>query len=205
MRDPRCLIIAALLMVCCWPIASKAGEPEALAALQRRAAEVTTIQSDFVQEKHLAIFNEVLVSKGRFFYVRPDRLRWELTEPVAAGFALNGKQGRRWNTRSGQSQSFELAREPVMKLVADQLFAWTGADFDRMRTSYRIIVAQQAPVTLRLEPLAGAAGFLDHLQVAFSADGQHLTTVEVYERGGDFTRIRFLNTVINAPLDNKLF
>lgn len=198
------LLTAALLWLF-WPSGTRGDASDAvLADLQRLAAGVTSVQSDFVQEKHLVIFKEVLVSKGRFFYRRPDQLRWELTEPMAAGFVLNSGRGRRWNARTGQPQPFELDREPAMKLIAEQLFAWTTADFNRMRRGYRLTVVQTAPVVLRLEPLSNG-GFLDHLQVAFSADRRTLTSVELHERGGDFTRIRFDNTVLNAALNDRLF
>lgn len=197
-------LLMVVMLLLCWPIVALAEAGEEIATLKRLAADVSSVQSDFVQEKHLAIFKEVMVSKGRFTYGKPDRLRWELTEPVAAGFVLNGSKGRRWNARSGE-QSFELAREPAMKLISEQIFAWTSADFDRLRRSYQLAVVQDAPIILRLEPLGGAGDFLDHLQVSFSADGRHLTTIEIHEQGGDFTLIRFHNTVLNASLDDRLF
>lgn len=188
-----------------WAAPAAGDDAAVLAQLQRLAADVDTLQSDFVQEKHLAMFQEVLHSRGRFYFARPDRLRWELTEPVAAGFVLDGGKGRRWNARSGRQEPFELSREPVLQLVAEQLFAWAGADFERLRRSYRIAVVQRTPVVLKLEPLAGAGGYLDHLRVAFAEDGRHVAMVEVHEQGGDFTRIRFVGATVNAPLRGNLF
>ncbi len=185
--------------------AAAGGEVETtLAALQQQAAGVTTLQGDFIQEKHLAMFQEVLISKGRFAFVRPDRLRWELIEPVASGFVLKGDKGRRWNARSGTEEAFELSKEPVMRFVSEQLFAWVGADFSKLRARYRISVVQSAPVILKLVPL-DAGGFLDHLEVAFAKDGRYPEMVEVHERGGDFTRIRFLNMSVNVPLPPSRF
>jgi outer membrane lipoprotein-sorting protein len=203
--------ITLSLFLCLTPLAAwaapTAGDNDAavLAQMQRLAADVTTLQSDFVQEKHLSMFQEVLRSKGRFFFARPDRLRWELTDPVAAGFVLVGGKGRRWNAHSGPQEPFELTREPVMQLVAEQLFAWAAVDLERLRRSYRITVVQRAPVVLNLEPLAAAGGFLDYLRVAFAEDGRHVAMVEVHEQGGDFTRIRFVKAKVNSPLPDELF
>jgi outer membrane lipoprotein-sorting protein len=188
-----------------WAAEPLRQEDPILAQLQSRAAVVETLASDFIQEKHLAVFREVLISKGRFLYGRPDRLRWELTEPVRSGFVLQGEKGRRWHQHTGRSEPFTLSREPVMKLVAEQLLAWAVADFDRLRKQYQISVIGRAPVALRLEPLAGAEEFLDHLQVVFAADGSHVQSVEVHERGGDFTRIRFINSLVNGPLPADAF
>ncbi len=202
------IALLLLLTVAAGPVAAAEPAPavaRVLARLQELAAGVNTLASDFVQEKHLAVFQEVLQSKGRLYFQRPDRLRWELTAPVASGFVLDGGRGRRWNSRSGEEEDFQLDREPVMKLVAEQLFAWAGGDFTRLRQQYRISVLNAAPVVLRLEPLAAASGFLDYLRVAFAADGRHVEVVEVHEKDGDFTRIRFIDTRLNLPLPADTF
>ena len=46
------------------------------------ASQVKTLAGDFIQEKHLSMLNNVLTSKGRFFYKREAKLRWELTDPL---------------------------------------------------------------------------------------------------------------------------
>lgn len=200
----KTLLLALLL----WPFAVAAGEPPAvtaaLARLEREAATVRTLSSDFVQEKHLAMFDEVLVSKGRFAFAKPESLRWELLEPVATGFVLTGGKGRRWNDRSGKSEPFVLEREPVMKVVAEQLLAWAKADFVKLRRDYAITLEKEQPTTLRLTPLV-AGGVIKHLLIAFAADGSHVTLVEIHDQDGDFTRIRFVNARVNPDLPESLF
>ena len=93
-----------------------------------------------------------------------------------------------------------------MKLVSEQLFAWARADFSWLRKEYRISVLEESPAALRLEPRAAAtAGFLHHLLITFSADGRYVQSVELHEKDGDFTRIRFVNTAVNKPLPSGLF
>ena len=204
------LMIACVLLAAA-PGAASAETPAAnqaalFSSLERSAGGVTTLSSDFVQEKHLSMFKTVMSSKGRFYFGKPDRLRWELTAPVASGFVLKGEKGRRWHQRTGRSENFQISQEPVMKLVSDQLFAWARADFTWLKREYRITVLDEAPAALRLEPRSGAtAGFLNHLLISFSADGRYVKSVEVHEKDGDFTRIKFLNTQVNKPLQAELF
>lgn len=197
-----------ILLLLLIPLPVVAAEPAAvdtvLARLEREAAGVTTLSSDFVQEKHLAMFAEVMTSKGRFAYARPDRLRWELLEPVATGFVLKGKEGRRWNDRSGRSEAFELNREPMLKVIAEQLLAWTRADFPKLRKEYRISLVTESPAVLRLQPLA-EGGPIGHLLITFAADASHVTRVEIHDRDGDFTRLTFVNTVVNPQLPDSTF
>jgi outer membrane lipoprotein-sorting protein len=201
-----CLTLAAVPAFAAGETASPAGQAALFSSLERTAGGVQTLSSDFVQEKHLSIFKTVLSSKGRFYFAKPDRLRWELTAPVASGFVLKGDRGRRWHERTGRTESFQISQEPVMKLVSDQLFAWARADFGWLKSEYRISVLSQAPVALKLEPRSAVtAGFLNHLLINFSADGRYVKSVEVHEKDGDFTRIRFVNTAVNKPLQADLF
>ena len=185
---------------------SPAGSAALFSSLERTAGSVKTLSSDFIQEKHLSMFKTVLSSKGRFYFSKPDLLRWELTAPVASGFVLNGEQGRRWHERTGRTESFQISQEPIMKLVSDQLFAWARADFSWLEKEYRISVLSESPVALRLEPRSAAtAGFLHHLLINFSTDGRYVRSVELHEQDGDYTRINFINAAVNMPVSADLF
>lgn len=201
------LLILLILLLCALPAAAEGpASPQLLESLERSAGSVKTLSSDFVQEKHLSMFKNVMTSKGRFYFAKPDQLRWELTAPVCSGFVLKGDKGRRWHERTGRTESFQISQEPVMKLVSEQLFAWARSDFAWLKKEYRITVLQESPVSLRLEPRSAAtAGFLHHLQIGFSADGRYVRSVELHEKDGDFTRIRFVNTSVNRQLPADIF
>lgn len=206
-------MVLALALAAAGPAFPAQGEPEPagipaplLRRMEQAASGVSTLASDFVQEKHLGIFKTVVTSRGRFHYQKPDRLRWELREPFASGFALNGSRGRRWHQRTGRTESFDVRQDPIMKAVSDQIFAWANADFAGLGREYRIRILSENPVSLRLEPLSAAmAASLGHLQITFSPDGKYVRAVEIHEKDGDFTRIRFVDTVVNPPLGPDLF
>lgn len=206
----RILLLTVCVLAAAGPVAAEPLPSDRSAAilssLERTAGDVKTLSSDFTQEKHLSMFKTVLTSKGRFYFSKPDLLRWELTAPVASGFVLKGDKGRRWHERTGRTESFQISQEPVMKLVSEQLFAWAKADFPWLNKEYRITVLNESPVALKLEPRSAAvAGFLRHLLINFSTDGRYVRTVELHEKDGDYTRIKFINTAVNKPLPTDLF
>jgi outer membrane lipoprotein-sorting protein len=170
------------------------------------ASKVKTLSSDFLQERHSAMLQEVVRSKGRFYFETPDRLRWELTQPSRMGFVLNGNSGKRWQGSTDVFQPFELHQEPGIKAFTDQVFAWIRADFDWLKKGYLVRVLGQNPVTLKLVPRRqqGMNG-LDHLFIIFSPDLTCLSSIEIREKDGDFTRIWFTNTLVNVPLQKGLF
>jgi len=199
------LTVAAALVLPQAALAEEARDAETLARLQAEAAKVETLSSDFAQEKYLEIFDDVLVARGHFYYRRPDALRWELLEPVKTGFLLNGEEGKRWHEKSGNQEAFTIARDPVMNIVARELLAWTRVDLDELAKRYAIRVESRNPVRLHLTPLTDTAGFLEYLLIEFAPTAGHVSQVEVHEPGGDYTRIRFTNTLVNQPLAEGLF
>ena len=189
------------------PVVSCAEElADVLAELKTAAATTETLSSPFVQEKYLDIFAEKLLSQGQFVYRKPDQLRWELLSPVASGFILQGDNGERWNSLSHERDKFSVKNDPIMGMIARQLLAWAQVDLNWLQQRYRMELASNEPVVLTLYPLdSGEAGFIDHLQVLFSADRSHVSEVQMIEQGGDSTVIRFTDVQINAPLPADAF
>lgn len=170
------------------------------------ASRTTTISSEFIQEKHLSMLEDAVYSRGRFYYKRNDRLRWEFIEPASWGFVVNGEKAKRWRGPAGSGQSFAVHRVPFIKTFTDQVFAWARADFEWMRQRYCITLLSESPVDLKLVPvLSEEKEYLDHIRIVFAAGAAHVSTVEVHEADGDFTIIRFLKTVLNLPLHDDLF
>jgi len=174
--------------------------------IRQAASTVRTLSGEFTQEKQLEMLENAPVSYGRFFYKSPDSMRWEVYEPVSMGFAVNGDKGKRWKGESGAMQSFDIRKEPVVRIISDQVFAWAGADFDRLEAGYDISVEESDPVVLRLVPLSATEKkYLAFIRLIFSATEDYVSGIEIHEAGGDCTLINFYNVRINEPVQEDLF
>jgi hypothetical protein len=177
------------------------AKSQAFTTIGSASKNLQTILSDFIQEKHLAMLKGPLISSGRFGYEKPDTLYWEITKPAQAGFTVKGGKARRWNNDPNSLQTFDLEREPLVKAITEQIFAWARADFSWLEKRYRITIAEEAPSELRLVPLSShEKKYVSYLLVIFSDDWSQLSSVEIHEKNGDFTRIKFINTLLNQPL-----
>ncbi|HMB15156.1 MAG TPA: outer membrane lipoprotein carrier protein LolA [Pelovirga sp.] len=182
------------------------GLQNILAQLKAAAAKVKTLQSLFVQEKNLEMFEQQLLSSGRMVYVQPDQLRWELLTPVASGFILKGEQGVRWNAVSQQRQRFSVNADPLMGVVAQQLLAWARVDLEWLRERYRIVLMATAPVVLELTPLdPGEAEFIESIEVTFDPQQGYVTDVLIQEQSSDSMRLRFTDVRINDSVAAEAF
>ena len=170
------------------------------------ASTVKTLSSDFSQERHLSMLKEPLISTGKFAYEKPDHIYWEIEKPSPMGFVLQGDKGMRWGGNSKVPEPLEINQEPMIKAIVEQVLAWTRADFSWLEKRYRISLLDETSHSLKLIPLSfQEKRFLTHIAISFSEDWTTVRSVELHEKGGDFTRLRFFNTLINPSLSSDLF
>jgi outer membrane lipoprotein-sorting protein len=203
-------LLALLVLLAGPPPASLAAAEEVppelasfLAEIQAAADTVTAFAADFRQERHLALFAEPVLFLGRLTVVRPDRLRWEFTAPIASVLVLAGEGGLRCDD-SGTARPFSLAADPVMRAVADQLWLWLGGDYRRLAESYRL--QRRGEDTLLVEPREEAvAAYLAEVAITFSRGRRQPEEVVISEPGGDLTRISFSALRLNPEIPPQLF
>ena len=197
------------LCVVLLPTASLAGASPGnslLTEIETKASSNRSISCGFIQHTHLQMFDEVLTSHVTFSFVTPSALRWEYTTPFKAGFILNGDDGKEWDEASGETRTFTTSSAPHIKIVAEQITAWATFDMQWLRSRYEITQLNASPVTLELRPKSlGARDFLHHLKVTFTDDKTGVKELELHEPEGDFTRILFINPVINGTVSPETF
>jgi outer membrane lipoprotein-sorting protein len=213
--------IIAILMLCCIlaaaPAASAEGEPAdqrpsaagkagAFARISKTVSGVKTIAGAFRQERRLAMLARPAVSTGRFYCMKPDKIRWELINPEPSGFLVNGDLAKQWKGKEGPSDAFETKQNPLIKLIVDQIFAWTTGDLKWLEQRYSINVVQDDPIILKLVPRSSKEKkYIDHLRISFEAGTNYVHVVNILEKGGDSTWIEFFDLVINGQLQQGLF
>ena len=201
----RLFFTFSILLLFAAPV-SPSDNQAVLDGLSQAARSIRSVSANFVQRKKLEMFEEVMISKGRLALAKPDRLRWEYTEPVASGFAIRGGKGRRWNELIGRMDNFDIRQDPVMQVIVDQLLAWTNADLERMGRDFSIEVAGAEPPVLVLRPrMPAVSGYIERIDIRYAADKRSIERVEVLEPGGDSTLIEFSAVRIDAHLPEELF
>jgi hypothetical protein len=182
------------------------GNAGVFARIEKTVSGVKTIASEFRQERRLAMLKEPALSNGRFYYEKPDKLRWEFIYPAPSGFLVNGKLAKQWKGKDNPGEAFDIQQNPVIRLIVDQIVAWTKADFVWIEQRYSIAVIKDNPIVLKLIPRSSKENkYIDYLLISFEIDTEYVNAVEIVERGGDSTGIKFVHMVVNNPLQEDLF
>ncbi len=186
---------------------SLAADPDELnhflQSIQKASDNVHSFSSDFIQEKELAIFDQPVIFHGKLAIIRPDRLRWEFQSPVPSSLLFEGDRGVRCSDQV-EPVYFNISSDPVMEMIAGQLWLWLGGDYDRLSSLYTM--KKKGVSSLIITPKdQQTSEFIETVTIAFDKVSLQPQQVEIIEPGGDLTRITFKNSAINLKLSEKLF
>ncbi len=170
--------------------------------IQAASAKVQSFSSEFIQERRLALFTEPVIFHGKLTVVRPDRLRWEFTDPVPSALIFNGKVGMRCNDKAPPAL-FDLGSDPIMRTVAEQLWLWLGGDYSRLTDKYTMV---SEGTSLIITPKEQAtAEHIGAITITFTKTDMQPEKVMIVEPGGDSTTISFHSYALNGNVPEKLF
>ncbi len=174
----------------------------ALAAWQEGLQQVSTISSDFTQEKRLALFRDPLAIQGRLFLSTDGRFAWETHSPVRYKLVVADGRIRQWDEESGRVQTISMRDNPAASTIHSQMSVWFSGRFEELADTYSVELIAEQPVVFRFRPILGtpAADYLQAVEVQLHPDGHYLNHVRIFERSGDQTFISFVHTVLNPDL-----
>ncbi len=197
------LIMALMVTKSAMAADAKSSVLPLLDEIQARSTQVQSFSCKFTQERHLALFSKPVIFHGLLFLIRPDHLRWEFTDPIPSVLIFSGDKGMRCNDNAPPVH-FDLTSDPVMRLVAEQLWTWLDSNYGKLEQMYS--VKQQGDSTLVITPKEQAmADFIATITISFSNESKQPELVEIAEPGGDLTRIHFHDYNLNVALTEKLF
>ena len=87
--------------------------------VRETSAKTQSISSDFTQEKHLTMMEEVLVSRGRFLFKKENKVRWEYLEPIVYAIIIN--QNRFIINNDGKISEFDTESNKLFKEINNMI------------------------------------------------------------------------------------
>ncbi len=171
--------------------------------IRNAAGAITTIQADFVQEKHLEILVRPLVSKGVFYYQAPNSFRWEYLTPVRSILLMNkGRIERFVKTRNGFVKDSQT-NPRAMQIILQEITMWLRGRFsDNPAFEATLKGGREIVLTPKQKALSE---MIKHIDLTLSEKPGVIRSVTIYEGPKSFTRLEFLNTRINKEIKKALF
>ena len=165
------------------------GGPATLEALMRGMAGASGVEARFREEKRLALLSEPIESRGTLYFVPPNRLCRETSEPSASRLVIDGERVSFRDAAGGQA--VDLSANPIAREYVANFIVLFGGDLDALRKRYEPRFRADANGwTLELVPRA--ARLREFIaRVTLAGRGRALERMELVEAGGDRTTTWF--------------
>jgi outer membrane lipoprotein-sorting protein len=165
----------------------------------------TSITSDFTQTKHLSFMNEDVVSSGKFFYSKPDRLVMKYATPAGDLMLINDDQlvmvtaGKRSRTSAKINSKVRTLKNILSSCLQGDVSQIDGASISTAETIDSYIVT--AVLSIRKE----RNGTINKVILNYDKSDLTLSTLQMNEVDGSYTLYKLTDKKLNEVVDEAVF
>jgi outer membrane lipoprotein-sorting protein len=168
------------------------------------AKKIQSIKSNFAQEKNLSLLDEKIISEGKFYFKRDNKVRIAYEKPFQYLMIINGDQMLVKDSQKENKVNVNSNKlfQQVNKIIVDCL---QGTMLDNKDFSVRVY---QNDKTWLLEMTPVGKALKDFFQViVIHADKKDysVSSIDMREPSGDNTLIRFTQKELNAAVHDEIF
>ncbi|MCK5857167.1 MAG: outer membrane lipoprotein carrier protein LolA [Bacteroidales bacterium] len=168
------------------------------------ALSLKTIRSDFTQEKHISVLEEVIISKGKFIFRRPNTLKWSYYTPINYEIALiDGKfkinnDGRTSEFDINSNKMFAEINNMIVSMVNGSILTSKSFDVQLFESNkqYKAVLNPRQKDFKR---------FISEIHIFFEKSDLMVSRIRMLEASGDFTLISFENRTKNESIADSEF
>lgn len=212
MKKPETVLLLLLFLAASLRLVSqvpegytKLDDPTQLKSqIIENADNTQSLVSDFIQEKHLTMMEEVLVSKGEFLFKKENKVRWEYDSPINYTILINNNRflidndGKISSYDTESNKMFrEINRMILMAIqgnfVNDTAFA---AHYFTDGNDYLAVLIPRDKILKNI---------LSRIEIYFDKSGSDVEKVKFVEPEDDYTLITFTNRKKNTKIEDDQF
>lgn len=172
--------------------------------LAKSYSSVNTLSSSFVQTKTMSLLDEQILSKGKFYYSKQDKIRIEYLNPYKYLMVINDgkmlvKDEQKTNKINAKgSKVLQSVNQVMVDCMSGTVFQ--NKDFKvtayMNKSSYLLYLV---PVTSDMKKM------FERIEVYLQNMNMEVDRLIMIEKGGDRTDMKFSNTKHNVTLNEGLF
>ena len=193
------LSIFIMIAVSCFTI----GWADSWDQIKNAAGQVNTVKCDFIQEKHMKILANPLVSKGVLYFKVPGSLRWEYTSPIRSVLLTHKGKTKRFIMRKDSFIEDSSANLQAMGFVLKEITMWLNGRFDENPQFTATLKAGHKILLLPKEK--SFSMMIQKIELMLSNRPGIIKSVTIFESENSFTKLVFKKSILNGKIDDSLF
>lgn len=185
--------------------ASITEEKQISERISDNATSMKTMACNFEQVKELSFLNDKSISKGLLFYKKPNKIRWEYKHPYSYIFIMNGEKVilQSENNKSEINLNSSKQFQQISKII---LGGVSGNGLMNSEDFHTFFYTSNEDYKLQLQPLKKEIKSLfNQINLFVNKGDGSINKVEMIEKTGDKTIIRFLSMKRNTALNDEVF
>jgi outer membrane lipoprotein-sorting protein len=172
--------------------------------IRETALNIHTIHCDFIQIKRMHYLDSDLKSSGKFWYNKPDKMRWEYIQPYEYIIILNQEKiSLISNNTSNQydvknNNMFNQMNELIVDAVSGNIFDNSGYTTNTYESKdlYMVKLQPESPDITKI---------IQNMELYFDKNSYTLNKLKIIEPNSDYSLIYFSNQILNEVIPENIF
>ena len=175
-----------------------------LSKIKTYTSETNSIKSDFSQEKHLTMLEEVLTSEGHFIFQKENKVLWEYLYPI--DYAIIVYNGNFIIRDKLNVNKFDIESNKMFKEINNMIITSVSGNFINNPDFKASYFENNEFYLVNLIPLKPEVkDMLAEIEIYFNKKDISVSKLKFIEEGDDFTLIKFFNKEFNQPIPEQVF
>ncbi len=176
------------------------GADEVVQRLKESRERTKDFSADLLQEKKVSLLREKVVSKGKIRFKHPDKVSIEFFHPESSQMVFDGKTLLLYFKEEKMAERYQVHANPV---VEKYLFL-TKDPFQEKLAQWKIVEDRESVVVIEILPKTKDTLFVK-TRLWVSKKDWMVVGMEMVERNGDTTLLRYSNLKVNTGLSDSNF
>lgn len=169
-----------------------------------KANSTVNIHSDFTQEKHLDLFEEVIKSEGEFYFEKPNSIRWQYNTPISYTIVLSRNKVQIKDDES--LKEYDMDSNPIFKEINKLLLNSLNGEVLNSKDFKVEYFSNNSEYMTRLLPQNTAmTDVLNNIEIYFNKIDFGVIGIRLNENTDDYTLIKFTQRIINGQIPDHTF
>lgn len=200
--------ILCLITILSLPLHAQMQQVKDIANVQQKIAQVAkdvkSIECDFVQTKHLEIFNEDIISKGQFYYRAEDKICLNYTNPLPYLMVINGEKIK--IVSDGKKNIMNLKSNKVMKEMRGMLTGCMSGNLSDVKGYQMVFFEDQKFYLIKVKPTnKDIMAYITQFDIYMEKSDMSVSKLRITEAGSNYTDYQFSNKKFNTLNDDSKF